>query len=268
MTRRGFPRQENGTPMATLQALQTLTVARAELRHRVALARESAPEDAVGPSLRRFLGEFAVVAEPFRRAVRKHPEVRAERPRTVMLLPGFATHPIRMRYLARRLEAAGHRVKRWGLGFNWGPTESNFDALDRRLADLAERHGEQVVLIGWSLGGLFAREVAKRRPDCVAKVVTMGSPFSYSPRANNVWRAYHFITGHRVEEPPVAVELAIKPPVETVALWSPRDGIVHPRAARGVAGERDREVALRCTHMGFAFDPEVVAAVLRELDRA
>ena len=64
------------------------------------------------------------------------------------------------------------------------------------------------------------------------------------------------------------VELAAKPPVETVALWSPRDGIVHPRAARGAAGERDREVALRCTHMGFAFDPEVVAAVLRELDRA
>ena len=99
------------------------------------------------------------------------------------------------------------------------------------MTDLANRHGEPVVLVGWSLGGLFAREVAKRRPDCVAKVVTMGSPFSHSPRANNVWRAYHFITGHRVEEPPVDVQLSIKPPVETVALWSPRDGIVHPRAA-------------------------------------
>jgi pimeloyl-ACP methyl ester carboxylesterase len=184
-----------------------------------------------------------------------------------MLLPGFATHPIRMRYMARRLEAAGHTVKRWGLGFNWGPTVDNFAALERRVGEVAERHGEPVVLVGWSLGGLFAREVAKRRPASVAKVVTMGSPFSHSPRANNVWRAYHFITGHRVEEPPIAVELAVKPPVETIALWSPRDGIVHPRAARGVAGERDREVALRCTHMGFAYDPEVIAAVLRELDQ-
>ena len=65
----------------------------------------------------------------------------------------------------------------------------------------------------------------------------------------------------------VLAELAGKPPVETVALWSPRDGIVHPRAARGLPGERDREVALRCTHMGFAYDPQAIAAVLRELDR-
>ncbi len=252
--------------MATLHAMDAIAGAREELRHRVALAREDSPGEAVGPPLRRFVGEIAVLAEPFRRAVRRHPQFTAARPRTVMLLPGFATHPIRMRYLARRLESAGHRVKRWGLGFNWGPTAHNFDVLERRLGDLAERHGEPVVLVGWSLGGLFAREVSKRRPECVAKVVTMGSPFSYSPRANNVWRAYHFITGHRVEEPPVTVELAVKPPVETVALWSPRDGIVHPRSARGTAGERDREVALRCTHMGFAYDPEVVAAVLRELD--
>jgi hypothetical protein len=172
-----------------------------------------------------------------------------------------------MRYMARRLEAAGHTVKRWGLGFNWGPTEDNVAQLEVRLGDIHERHGEPIVLVGWSLGGLFARELAKRQPDWVAKVVTMGSPFSWSPRANNVWRAYHLVTGHRVEEPPIKVELAGKPPVETVALWSPRDGIVHPRAARGLPGERDREVALRCTHMGFAYDPQAIAAVLRELDR-
>jgi pimeloyl-ACP methyl ester carboxylesterase len=254
--------------MVPSQAIERIAGARENLRYRVALAREPAPDEAVGPPLRRFAGELAVLAEPFRRIVRRHPEIAAARPRTVMLLPGFATHPIRMRYMARRLEAAGHRVKRWGLGFNWGPTADNFAAVELRVADLADRHGEPVVLVGWSLGGLFAREVAKRRPDCVAKVVTMGSPFSHSPRANNVWRAYHFITGHRVEEPPVAVELAVKPPVETVALWSPRDGIVHPRAACGVPGERDRAVALRCTHMGFAYDPTVIAAVLSELDHA
>ena len=253
--------------MAALHALELVAGARDGLRQRVALAREPAPDEAGGPSLRRLLGEAAVLGEPFRRLVRRHPPVQAARPRTVMLLPGFATHPVRMRYLARRLESAGHRVKRWGLGFNWGPTADNFAALERRLTDLAERHREPVVLVGWSLGGLFAREIAKRRPSEVAKVVTMGSPFSYSQRANNVWRAYQFINGHRVDDPPVAVELSVKPPVETVALWSPRDGIVHPRAARGVAGERDREVALRCTHMGFAYDPQAIAAVLRELDR-
>ncbi|MFA9201748.1 MAG: esterase/lipase family protein [Cypionkella sp.] len=242
--------------------------AREALRHRVALAREECPDGVAGPPLRRLAGELEWVIEPLRRAARPRAAVApARRPRTVMLLPGFATHPVRMRYMARQLEAAGHRVKRWGLGFNWGPTADNVARLEQRLGDLARRHGEPVALVGWSLGGLFARELAKRQPDSVAKVVTMGSPFSWSPRANNVWRAYHFIAGHRVEEPPIEIELAAKPPVETIALWSPRDGIVHPRAARGRAGERDRAVALRCTHMGFAYDPQVIAAVLRELDR-
>ncbi len=238
------------------------------LRQRLALAREPSPDDVAGPPIRRLLGELDIIAEPFRRIARQHSAVPAERPRIVMLLPGFATHPVRMRYMARRLEASGHTVKRWGLGFNWGPTRDNVAQLEERLSVLADRHGEKVYLVGWSLGGLFAREIAKRRPEAVAKVVTMGSPFSWSPRANNVWRAYHLVTGHRVEEPPIAIELASKPPVETVALWSPRDGIVHPRAARGATGERDREVALRCTHMGFAYDPQAIAAVLRELDAA
>ncbi len=253
--------------MATRFDYAQILGAREALQHRLALAREDCPDGVGGPPLRRLVGELEWVVEPFRRAVRHHAAVSAVRPRTVMLLPGFATHPVRMRYMARRLEAAGHRVKRWGLGFNWGPTQDNVAALEARLGDLADRHGERVALVGWSLGGLFARELAKRRPEAVAKVVTMGSPFSWSPRANNVWRAYHFVTGHRVEEPPIAIELAAKPPVETVALWSPRDGIVHPRAARGRPGERDRAVALRCTHMGFAYDPQVIAAVLRELDR-
>lgn len=241
--------------------------ARGALRHRIALAREDCPEGVGGPPLRRLVGELEWLVEPARRAFRRYEPAAARRPRTVMLLPGFATHPVRMRYMARRLEAAGHRVKRWGLGFNWGPTEGNIASLETRLEDLAARHGEPVALVGWSLGGLFARELAKRRPGEVAKVVTMGSPFSWSPRANNVWRAYHLVTGHRVEEPPVAVELSAKPPVETVALWSPRDGIVHPRAACGAPGERDRAVAVRCTHMGFAYDPRAIDAVLRELDR-
>lgn len=244
-----------------------VSLARDALARRIAIVREDGPGDVVGPPARRLIGELDVLAEPFRRVVRRHEPIAAVRPRTVMLLPGFATHPVRMRYMARRLEAAGHTVKRWGLGFNWGPTEDNVAQLEGRLSDIHERHGEPIVLVGWSLGGLFARELAKRQPDRVAKVVTMGSPFSWSPRANNVWRAYHLVTGHRVEEPPIKVELAGKPPVETVALWSPRDGIVHPRAARGLPGERDREVALRCTHMGFAYDPQAIAAVLRELDR-
>jgi pimeloyl-ACP methyl ester carboxylesterase len=239
-----------------------------ELARRVALAREDIPEEyeAGKPKLVRMLGEAQALLEPFRRPRRKLDIPATANPQMAMILPGFATHPVRMRYLAQALEAAGHSTKRWGLGFNWGPDEERFDFLEARLADLHARHGRPVVLIGWSLGGLFARELAKRQPHSVAKVITMGSPFSGSPRANNVWRAYQFITGHSVDAPPIAADLAAKPPVETVALWSANDGVIAPRCAAGRPGERDRAIALRCTHIGFTYDPQVIATLLAELE--
>ena len=233
---------------------------------RAALAGERRPNGVKGPPLRHLLGELRVFAEPVRRIGRTFPIRRAKEARTVMLLPGFGTHPVRMRYMAQQLERAGHKVKRWGLGFNLGPTEQNLSYLEGRLVELRERYDRPVLLVGWSLGGLFARELARRRPDIVAKVVTMGSPFSGNPRANNAWRLYHLVTGHSVEAPPIDADLSVKPPVPTVALWSPRDGIVSARSSCGWPGERDREVALRCTHLGFAYSPEAISAVLRELE--
>jgi len=239
-----------------------------ELARRVALAREACPEEheAGKPRMVRMLGEAQILLEPLRRRRRKLAIAATANPQMVMILPGFATHPVRMRYLARQLEIAGHRTKRWGLGFNWGPDEARFRQLDARLADLHARHGGPVVLIGWSLGGLFARELAKRQPHAVAKVITMGAPFSGSPRANNVWRAYQFITGHSVDAPPVEADLAAKPPVETVALWSANDGAIAPRCAAGRPGERDRAIAVRCTHLGFTYDPQVIMTLLGELE--
>ena len=235
---------------------------------RVALAREVIPEEheAGKPRLARMLGEAQALLEPMRRPRRKLDIPATANPQMVMILPGFATHPVRMRYLAHQLEAAGHSTKRWGLGFNWGPDEERFEFLEARLADLHARLGRPVVLLGWSLGGLFARELAKRQPDAVAKVITMGSPFSGSPRANNVWRAYQFITGHSVDAPPIEADLAAKPPVETVALWSANDGAIAPRCAAGRPGERDRAIAVRCTHIGFTYDPQVITTVLGELE--
>ena len=237
------------------------------LRTRAELAAQPRPRGVRGPPLRHFLGELEVLKEPWRRARGTLKVAPAAEPRVVMLLPGFGTHPVRMRHMAKKLEAAGHTVKRWGLGFNLGPSQESFERLNARVLELHRRYGEKVWLVGWSLGGIFAREIAKRNPELVAKVVTMGSPFSGDGRANNVWRIYHLITGHSVDNPPVGANRAQKPPVPTVALWSPRDGLVHTRAACGKPGERDRAVALRCTHLGFAYSDEAIAAVLRELER-
>jgi pimeloyl-ACP methyl ester carboxylesterase len=239
-----------------------------QVSRRARLALDRAPEQASAPRLQLLLGEGAAFAEPVVRRFRKPLELEpATSPRVVILLPGFATHPLRMRYMARSLESIGHTVKRWGLGFNFGPTEEVFEFLSHRVEDVAERYGQNVVLVGWSLGGIFAREVAKRHAAIVDKVVTMGSPFSHTPYSNNVWRFYQVVTGHSVASPPIEARVAEKPPVETVALWSPRDGVINPRSACGRAGERDRAVALRCTHMGFSNSAESIRAVARELAR-
>jgi pimeloyl-ACP methyl ester carboxylesterase len=130
-----------------------------------------------------------------------------------------------------------------------------------------DRHGRgrRVVLVGWSLGGVFAREVAKRHPDLIDKVVTLGSPFSGDPRANNAWRFYELIAGHKVDAPPIDVRPGEKPPVPTLALWSSRDGVVAPSCARGRDDESDRRVELDCSHMGFGVSsrayPQIVKAI-------
>jgi pimeloyl-ACP methyl ester carboxylesterase len=239
-----------------------------EVARRIALAGEPQPDDARPPRIGLLLAELGYIVEPLLRLLRPWSPPMAKAPRTVMLLPGFGAHPARMRFMARQLERAGHKVKRWGMGFNLGAASDTIDRIEARLLAVHTRYGRPVHLVGWSLGGVFAREVAKRHPDKVAKVITLGSPFSGSPRANNGWRVYHIVAGHRVEEPPVECAVSIKPPVETVALWSPRDGIVHPRCACGRPGERDRAVALRCTHMGFVRSREAIEAVLKELDSA
>jgi pimeloyl-ACP methyl ester carboxylesterase len=234
------------------------------LVRRLRLAAKPRPAGVRGPSLRLWLGEGLRIVPTRRAGTLAVPP--APQPHRVVLFPGLAAHTFTMRRLRRALEAAGHQVHDWGEGLNLGPSEDNVARLVGRVAALAQDGGAPVMLVGWSLGGIFAREVARRIPDAVAGVVTMGSPFSGDRHANNAWRTYHLITGHDVADPPVRGDPATKPPVPTVALWSPRDGIVAPRCARGRAGERDREIALRCTHFGFAADPAAIGVVLGLLD--
>lgn len=249
------------------EASRRLSALHREVARRSRLAREPGPEGVTGPPARLLLRELRDLA-PVSWSRSRNPVASppARNPQPVMLLPGFGSHPKRMRPMYEALRDAGHKVEEWGLGFNLGPTPENFRFLMLRVAALARNYGEPVALVGWSLGGLFAREIAARQPDHVSMVITMGTPFSGDPRANNAWRAYQAITGHAVDEPPIETGLVVKPPVPTVALWSPRDGIISPRSAAGWPHERDRAIALRCTHMGFANRPEVIAEVMRQLD--
>jgi pimeloyl-ACP methyl ester carboxylesterase len=207
---------------------------------------------------------FALLARAYRAFGRMGPFGPADGP-PVLVVPGFLATDRTTLGLQRALGSAGYRVTGTDDGLNLGARPDTLERLARRIQAFSP--GRKVTLVGWSLGGIFAREVAKLRPDLVDKVVTLGSPFSGNPRANNVWRIYEMVSGHKVDEPPIPTILSEKPPVPTLAIWSRGDGIVAPAAARGKEGESDRNVELDCSHMGFATSarayPGIIAA-LRE----
>ncbi|MGQ0558613.1 MAG: esterase/lipase family protein [Sphingosinicella sp.] len=180
-----------------------------------------------------------------------------------MIIPGFLADDRTTLGLQRGLAEAGYRVTGWGLGLNRGVRADTVERIVERLERFAG--GGKVMLIGWSLGGLFAREAAKACPQLVSRVVTMGSPFSGDRRGNNVWQLYEWVAGHPVDRPPIETAIEEKPPVPTLALWSRRDGIVAVACARGEPHESDRQVELDCGHMAFALSnrayPQIISAI-------
>jgi alpha/beta hydrolase fold len=180
------------------------------------------------------------------------------------VIPGFLASDRTCMELRRALAAGGWRVFPWELGLNKGAHADTLRHLRQRLEVI---HDERPVLVvGWSLGGLYARELAREVPEMVRAVVTLGSPFSCDPHQNNVWRLYEWVAGHKVDDPPI-LHMPDKPPVPTLAIWSARDGIVAKRAARGLDGERDAEVEIGCSHMGFGISRKATRRVVREIDR-
>ena len=182
----------------------------------------------------------------------------------MLVIPGFIANDRTTLPLRRALAEAGWRVHGWGEGINRGVTA---DLLER-LEGCIDRMGanEPVLIVGWSLGGVFAREIARHRPHKVHAVVSLGSPISGDLHQNNVWRLYEWVAGHKIDATPVP-RIDAKPPVPTLALWSRRDGIVAPRAAYGLDGERDEAVEMVCRHMAFGMSLKTARQVVREIDR-
>lgn len=185
----------------------------------------------------------------------------------VMVIPGFLSSDTASSLLRRTLEACGFRAYGWKQGFNRGATCENFERLLERVDALHRQHGHPLALVGWSLGGVYAREVAKRRPDQVSLVITLATPFSQSLALNNARKAYNAINDHPVERPPIARDPQARPPVRTIAMWSKRDGMVAPGAASGRDHEVDESIELHCRHYDFLHAPEAVDAVVAALSR-
>lgn len=222
------------------------------------------------PPLPRLLGETACVGDWWtgRRYLNQAVGRKEGNGQCVLVIPGFLASDWMTALLRRALEARGHAAHGWMLGRNLGLRPGLVERLEARFAALRKSAGRPIVVVGWSLGGLYARELAKRRPHDVACVITLGSPFSGDIRANRAWRLYERVAGHPVDRPPVMVELSCKPPVPTIAIWTRRDGIVAPATTAGRPEERDLAIEVDCTHIGLVCAPSAISAVLDVLDGA
>lgn len=186
----------------------------------------------------------------------------------VVVIPGILSSDSATALLRRTLDLTGYRSYASEMGFLTGiQTKVLSRALDR-LAEVAEAEQRKVALVGWSLGGLYARVLAQRHPDLVELVMTLGTPFSGDRRANNAWRLYEAINDHKVDAPPVSDDPAVKPPVPTIALWSRKDGVIAPAAARGLPHERDAEVEVPFSHFALASTRPAIERVVTELGEA
>ena len=182
-----------------------------------------------------------------------------------MVIPGFIAKDRTTMELRRALAEAGFRVHPWRQGINWGARPDTLERLKQAVHRCG--HDEPLVLVGWSLGGLYARELARAEPRSVRAVVTLGSPvWGDRRRYTNVWKLYERVAGHPVDEPPIP-DSEEKPPVPTLAIWSHRDGIVGVPSARGTEKTRDKAVEVATTHMGFAVSKKGTRAAVHEIVR-
>ncbi len=188
----------------------------------------------------------------------------------VLVLPGLLASDASTKPLRSFLRGRGYYVRGWRLGRNLGPTEAIMEGMPGGLRDLAERTGGPVSVIGWSLGGIYARYLALEHSAHVRQVVTLGSPFgvAYGHRTHADATFGRLAGLHaRSSRVPDRSHLADPVPVPATSVYSRLDGVVAWRACLGDLGPTHQNVEVRCSHLGFGYDPATLWVVADRLSR-
>ena len=188
----------------------------------------------------------------------------------VLLLPGFMAGEGTMKPLYRYLKKLGYDPYQWELGRNLGPKAVGVDGekMIERLEAIHAKTGREISLVGWSLGGAFARQLSRRRPDLVRQVISLGSPLTGTPRSTNAWRAYEYFTGQKMSDPKLQSQVREghnPPPVPSTAIFSKNDGIVAWQTSREVPAKTTDNIEVRGSHCGLGANPAVWWAVANRL---
>ncbi len=220
------------------------------------------------PPLWQFLLEGRAVLEAAE-LLRSLPWLGAQRapdPGPVMVIPGFGVADEDTAILRLLMRRQGHEAYGWGLGRNLKPTGELLDTLAQRLRALRDQAGRPVTLVGWSLGGLFARRLARATPDAVQQVITLGTGprFRSIDRTNLSPFADHFVPGWAAgsfaqvfndsERGPL--------PVPSTSIYTRSDGVSRWELCLEAKGELRENIEVRGSHIGLAVNRAAIFAVL------
>ncbi|MEQ1439842.1 alpha/beta hydrolase [Fontimonas sp. SYSU GA230001] len=227
------------------------------------------PATPSSPTARLLLLETRVLPEMAGLILRSR-ALREELPRgdghAVLIVPGFGAGDGATRPLRTFLGSLGYTAYGWDQGVNLGMRPPIKNALNLRLHKLYERHGP-VSLIGWSLGGVFVREMARHTPPYVRRVFTLGSPINVRPDANNLMPLFRLINAGR----PVNLDLEgfrrriTPPPVPCTAIYTRTDGIVAWPCCREPEAPNTDNVEVRGSHLGLPYNVETIRAIAARL---
>jgi pimeloyl-ACP methyl ester carboxylesterase len=185
----------------------------------------------------------------------------------VIVFPGLGAADITTAPLRSLLEALGYSAYPWKLGFNFGPRDGVLDACRQLVRRAADRHGTKVSLVGWSLGGVYAREMAKELPELSRCVITLGTPFAGHPRATNAWRFYEMLSGQTVHDPALIEQIRGLPSVPTTSIYSKTDGIVAWQCSINEDAAQAENIEVHASHIGMGMNPVALYAIADRLQQ-
>jgi len=184
----------------------------------------------------------------------------------VLVLPGLGASDFSTRTLRAFLRERGYHVHGWKLGRNLGPSPERAVAMAERLESLHRKHGRRLSLVGWSLGGIYARELARRFPTMVRQVITLASPFRDVDAVN----VPQFLR-RRAESRPLRDQAALRAqlaaplPVPSTAIYSRTDGIVAWRSCREEPGPERENIEVVSSHLGIGHHPVAMLTIADRL---
>jgi pimeloyl-ACP methyl ester carboxylesterase len=227
------------------------------------------------------LPSFGLLAvEPFRAALEfachrlaKSDDTKPGNGHPVVIFPGLGADGSSVATLRGHCRALGYDAFDWGQGYNTGPQgdlDEWLDDLKSKVVDLLRHHQQKVTLIGWSLGGLYAREIGKLLAPRVQQVITLGTPFNAQADRSNLGWLFRMLSGSSSEmEAALSQRLLTPPPLRTTSIYSRSDGVVAWQTCRHkLASRLVQEIEVGGSHMGLGWNRDVLAAVTDRLGQS